>query len=100
MKPLLWPARDRRDLGGPVVTGELRVSLADDEGAAVSPPDLWRRLCAEAPGGVDPAALAAFGRALQDAVNAAIRDDLPGVLALQEAFDQLARNVKPGKDPR
>jgi hypothetical protein len=92
---MLWPARDRRDLGGPVRPGELVAELLDDEGARIRAQELWRALRAEAPTGVPgAAALDAFERAVELASAAAGRDDIAGVLALEAAFDQLAQIVK------
>jgi hypothetical protein len=93
-KRLLWPARDRRDLGGAVVPGELVVALTDDEGAPVGAPALWEGLRARAPAGSPAAALDAFGAAVAAVAAAAARDDIDGVLALETAFEALARNVK------
>lgn len=92
-KRLLWPARDRRDLGGAVRPGELVVALTDDEGRAATAVELWQGLRAAAPPAVPAAALEAFGAAVAAVAAAATRDDLPGVLALDAAFDTLARNV-------
>lgn len=94
VKRLVWPARDRRDLGGPVRPGELAVSLSDDEGAPIGAPALWAQLRAEAPRSVGPSALDSFEAALHSALRAAATDDVTGVLALEAAFDQLARIVK------
>jgi hypothetical protein len=97
VKRLLWPARDRRDLGGAVQPGELRVALVDDEGAAITAAQLWQRLCGLAPARVTasaPAALAEFGAAIDRAVVAGQSDDLGGVLALEAAWRALARIVK------
>jgi hypothetical protein len=91
VKRALWPARDRRDLGGPVRPGELSVRLPD------SPGELWRALRAEAPAEIAPGALDAFAAAVAAAEAGAARDDLQAVLALEAAFDLLskvARNVK------
>jgi hypothetical protein len=94
VKRLLWPARDRRDLGGVPRPGELVVSLTDDEGQPMEPADLWRLLRAEA--SLDPAALDRFEAALLAAVAAASRGDLDGVLALDGAFRALSSAM--GKD--
>jgi hypothetical protein len=93
VKRLLWPARDRRDLGGAVRPGELVVALTDDEGQATTAIALWQALRAGAPPGFDPPALDAFADAVVSAAGAAERDDLAGVLALEPAFEALARNV-------
>jgi hypothetical protein len=89
LKRLLWPARDRRDLGGAAPRGELRPRLVDEEGRPVSPQDLWQSLRADAPAQATTAALDAFGRALDEAVAAAERDDAAGVLRLEDAFAAL-----------
>jgi hypothetical protein len=92
---MLWPARDRRDLGGPVRPGELVADLLDDEGARIRAEELWRALRAEAPpGAAGGAALDAFEHAVELASAAARRGDIAGVLALEPAFDQLAQIVK------
>ena len=93
-KRLLWPARDRRDLGGALRPGELVVALTDDEGRATTAGGLWQALRGAAPAGADAAALDDFGAAVAQAARAAERDDLAGVLALEAAFEALARNVK------
>ena len=97
VKRLLWPARDRRDLGGVVQPGELAVALVDDEGAEVPAAQLWLRLCDLAPARVTAgahAALGEFGAAIDRAVAAGQVDDLAGVLALEAAWQALARIVK------
>jgi hypothetical protein len=89
LKRVLWPARDRRDMGGPVQPGELVVSLVvNDEGQRIPPQDLWAALKREAPD-AHPG-LPGLQTALMRALRAAQRDDLQGVLALEGAFDQLA----------
>ena len=95
-KRLLWPARDRRDLGGAPRPGELVVKLSDDEGAPIAAAALWLQLRAEAPPGTPAAALDAFGAAVDRAVAAAAGDDVGGVLALEPALAALARIVNPG----
>ncbi len=89
VKRVLWPARDRKDMGGRVVAGELRPRLVDEEGRPIELPDLWRALRDEAPQ-PDHEALTAFGEALRAADEAAARDDVDGVLALEPAFARLA----------
>ena len=42
VKRMLWPARDRRDLGGPVREGELVAKLIDEEGQPTRAGELWR----------------------------------------------------------
>ena len=94
-KRLLWPARDRRDLGGPVQPGELAVALTDDEGQPVTGRGISGRSCAPArrPGHRRPPSTRSGLRSPAVAAAAA-RDDMAGVLALEPAFESLARNVK------
>jgi hypothetical protein len=96
VKRLLWPARDRRAMGGPVRPGELVVALAGEDGHPRSAVETWRSLRAELPamGPEAGGALDAFERAVAAAQQAAAADDLDGVLALEPAFDVLARKVK------
>jgi hypothetical protein len=91
VKRLVWPARDRRDLGGAPAPGELVAKLIDDEGAPTNAPALWAALRAEGP---DEAAVDAFEAALGAALAAAEAGDLEGALALEAAFDRLARDLK------
>ena len=98
VKRLVWPARDRRDVGGPVVPGELVAALIDDEGRATTAAALWSALAAEAPERAKLAAeLAAFGEAVERAVAAAQADDVEGVLALELGFSALARSLDGGR---
>jgi hypothetical protein len=92
VKRLLWPARDRRELGGPVRPGELVVTLVDDEGNPSTAAAVWAQLQINAPEPSHPA-LPAFESALASAVAAATCDDLDGVLALDPAFEQLAHDL-------
>jgi hypothetical protein len=96
VKRLLWPARDRRDLGGAVAPGELVARLVDDEGQPIAPRALWRALAEQAPPDAPAPVLATFGRSVAAAEEAAARGDVPGVLALETAFTALARDVKGG----
>ncbi len=91
VKRILWPARDRRDLGGTPNPLELVARLHDEQGRPTTPDDLWNDLRASAPTGLSTNTFAA---ALASAVAAAETGDIEGVLALQTAFDQLARTVK------
>lgn len=92
VKRLLWPARDRREMGGAPRPGELVPRLIDDEGRPVTAAALWQELRADS---TAPApALDAFGLALAEAVAAAERGDLAGVLALEDAFRALGREVR------
>jgi hypothetical protein len=93
VKRLLWPARDRRDVGGKPAPGELLPHLVDDEGQPLTPAALWSALRAEIPDA--PAApLDTFGRALDTAVAAAERGDVDGVLALDGAFHVLEQALR------
>ena len=94
VKRMVWPARDRRDLGGPVVAGELAARLIDGEGQDTSASALWLALLADAPAGVSDEIAAPFAQALADAEAGAKADRLAPVLALETAFDELARQVK------
>jgi hypothetical protein len=87
VKRLVWPARDRRDVGGVPAPGELVVTLVDDEGNPTTAMALWQALAPDAPAGLP---LDDFAAALADAVASAEAGDLPGVLALEPAFDVLA----------
>ena len=97
VKRLLWPARDRRDLGGAPAPGELVPQLVDDEGGPTTAAALWDGLVAEAPAGGanSPAAraLARFAKALAYALAAGRADDVAGVLTLEAAFAELARSL-------
>ncbi len=99
VKRLVWPARDRRDLGGAPAPGELCANLVDDEGAPTTARALWSALAAEAPrgGASDDAgdqAMLRFEAALTRAVSAGVAGDADGVLALEPAFDELARSLE------
>lgn len=89
VKRLVWPARDRRDLGGVPTPGELVATLVDDEGAPTTATALWAGLKADGPSIAGP--VARFEAALALALAAAAAGDLDGVLALEPAFDELAR---------
>jgi hypothetical protein len=94
VKRMLWPARDRRDLGGPVHAGELVAKLIDEEGQPISAGKLWRALLADAPTAISEQVSRAFARAVESAVAGAGADQMEPVLALEAAFDVLARHVK------
>ena len=94
VKRLVWPARDRRDLGGQVQRGELVATMVDDEGAPITAAALWAQLRGEAPASAPGRALDTFGAAVSAAVAAAAADDIDGVMALEPQFEQLARVVK------
>ncbi len=92
VKRLLWPARDRRDLGGPVQPGELVAALVDDEGAPATAAAVWDGLRQAAPEPTHPS-VRVFAAAVERATAAARRDDLAGVLALETAFERLATDL-------
>jgi hypothetical protein len=94
VKRLLWPARDRRDLGGKVVPGELRVALLDEEGRLVTAAALWQSLAGRAPPSLPAPARESFARAVASAERGADRDELAQVLLLESAYEALARAVK------
>jgi hypothetical protein len=94
VKRLLWPARDRRELGGVPAPGELVPSLIDGEGRPVTAAALWASLRAEAPPGLAPAALDAFDAALARAATAATAGDVAGVLAFEAEVEALERVVR------
>jgi hypothetical protein len=92
VKRLLWPARDRRDMGGKAAPGELEPHLVDDEGRPTTAAALWSALRAEVTAPAAP--LDAFEMALESAVAAARRGDLDGVLALDGAFRALTSALR------
>jgi len=94
VKRMVWPARDRRDLGGPVNAGEFVAKLVDDEGQPVGASELWQALLDDAPAGISNEVFRAFAAALATAEAGARTDRLEPVLALEAAFDELARQVK------
>ncbi|HEX7597667.1 MAG TPA: hypothetical protein VF518_05595 [Polyangia bacterium] len=88
VKRVLWPARDRKDMGGSVQPGELVARLVDEEGNPASVEEIWAALRADAPWAGHPG-LTRFEAILLQAAAAAQRDDWQGVLALEPAFDRL-----------
>jgi hypothetical protein len=92
IKRLVWPARDRRELGGAPAPGELVAHLVDDEGAPTTPHALWGAMVADGPR--DEAPILRFEEALTRAVSASAAGDVDGVLALEAAFDALARSLE------
>ena len=95
VKRLVWPARDRRDLGGAPAPGELSANLVDDEGAPTTPHALWSALAAEGPRSeASGEAIGRFEEALTRSVSAGAAGDVDGVLALEPAFDALARSLE------
>ena len=97
VKRLLWPARDRRDMGGRPAAGELVPSLCDDEGGPTTAGALWAALRAEAPAAAPAAALDDFGAAVAAASAAASAGDVAGVLNLEGAFTALAASLEQRK---
>jgi len=90
VKRLVWPARDRRDMGGAPKPGELAPDLIDEEGQPIGADALWTALASEAPPGSD---LTAFGAAVGRATAAAHAGDVDGVIALEAAYADLARSL-------
>lgn len=86
VKRLLWTARDCAETGTTPLPGELVGDLLDEEGHSISPRALYQRLCADAPDGVD---LTDFTHAFEACLRAAAANDVPGVLRLQKAYDDL-----------
>ena len=99
VKRAVWPARDLRDCGGRDLTA-LRCGLfdlIDKDGDPVTAQDLWERLREQAPPGVEKAT-ARFGQALQAAIAGLSRPwpaPIDSILALENAFADLARAVEP-----
>ena len=91
VKRMVWPARDRRDVGGSPAPGELVPALIDDEGRPITAGALWAALAADAPPGADTAT---FQAAVAGAAAAAQADDVQGVMALEAAFAALARSLE------
>jgi hypothetical protein len=91
VKRLVWPARDRRDVGGAATPGELAPRLIDDEGRPIAPGALWDALAGDAPPGAN---VAAFGAAVARAAAAAEAGDVQGVIALEADFAALARSLE------
>jgi hypothetical protein len=93
VKRLLWPARDRREVGGAPAPGELVPAFVDREGADITASALWNALRADAPPALarEAGALARFEAALEGALAAAESGDVEGVLALDGEVEALAR---------
>ena len=91
VKRIVWPARDRRDMGGAPKPSELVPDLIDEEGRPISAAALWTALAADAPVGAD---LAAFEVSVATAAAAANAGDVQGVIALEDAFAALARSLE------
>jgi hypothetical protein len=91
VKHLLWPARDRAEMGGSPAPGELVPRLIDSEGRPVEAGVLWAGLRADAPAGLS---LDAFDAALGRALASARAGDVAGVLAFEAEVEALARLVR------
>ena len=91
VKRMVWPARDRRDAGGAPAPGELIAELIDDDGRPITAHALWTQRAASAPEGAN---VSAFTDAVIRAAEAAQAGDVQGVIALEAAFDQLARSLE------
>ena len=91
VKRMVWPARDRRDMGGTPAPRELVPDLIDEEGRAIAPLGLWAALAADAPPGTE---IAAFQAAVARAAAAAEAGDVHGVIALEAAFAELAQSLE------
>jgi hypothetical protein len=91
VKRLLWPARDRQEMGGAPAPRELVPTLVDAEGRPIDAAALWQSLRADAPAGL---ALDEFGRGLARALAAAEAGDVAGVLAFEADVEALARLVR------
>jgi hypothetical protein len=91
VKRMVWPARDRRDVGGVPAPRELVPDLIDDDGKPIAPLALWTALAADAPAGAD---VAMFEPAVARAAAAAEAGDVQGVIALEAAFAALARSLE------
>jgi hypothetical protein len=96
VKRLVWPARDRRDMGGVPEPGELTPELVDDEGRPATAAAVWRTLADDAPAEAGVEALQDFSAALARAQAAAAGSDVTGVIALEAAYDELARALERG----
>jgi hypothetical protein len=99
VKRLLWPARDRREMGGAPASGELVPTLIDGEGRPVTAAALWQSLRADAPARLarEGAALDSFAAALGRTLAAAEAGDVAGVLAFEAdvaALEELVRTLE------
>ncbi len=94
VKRLLWPARDRSEMGGAPAPGELVPSLIDGEGRPVTAEALWRAMRADAPDDLPAAALDAYAAALARALAAAAAGDVARTLAFEADVEALAALVR------
>jgi hypothetical protein len=86
VKPLLWRARDYREMDQKPPLGSLSCVCINEEGERISPIECWSKLREEAPLSLE---LHEFESALKQAVIAAVKDDVDGVLSLEHAFARL-----------
>ena len=95
VKRAVWPARDLRDSGerDPALLRRGLLALSDDEGAPITARALWARLSASAPPGADCAAFSAALAAAEGGLALLWPAPLAPVLALEDAFEALARSV-------
>src|SRR6266568_6636277 len=96
VKRAVWPARDLRDHGGQDVAALRRglFELTDAEGAPATTLELFAQMRADSP--CPAAACDAFAGALRAAVGSLEESwprPLQAVLALEDAFQQLARSL-------
>jgi hypothetical protein len=68
--------------------------LVDEEGRPIGASELWQALLADAPAGIPDEVFRAFAVALATAEAGARTQRLEPVLALEAAFDEMARQVK------
>src|SRR5690242_13166445 len=99
VKRAVWPARDLRDTGerDPAALRRGLMQLTDAEGMPVDAEALFAQMRQKAPAG---AACDAFAGALHEAVislDSPWPAPLRAVLALEDAFDALARSIE--KEP-
>ena len=96
VKRAVWPARDLRDAGGRDLQALRRglMDLSDAGGAPATAAELFARMRADSP--CPSAACDAFAAALRAAVEG-LQEPWPrplqAVLALEDAFQQLARSL-------
>lgn len=104
LKRAVWPARDLRETGERDLVALQRGlgELLDAEGRRVTALELWAALRRDAPPEASRAALDAFERALS-AAAASLQlpwpQPLEEILALEPAFESLARAVDSPEEP-
>jgi hypothetical protein len=99
LKRALWPARDLRDQGARDAAALRRglTQLSDAEGAPITAEALFAQMRRDAPAGADCDGFAHALHAAVAALDAPWPAPLDAVLALQDAFDALARSIS--KEP-